>query len=402
MVRGVWRAGTEDGMSAGIPLGQSSLSLSVRDGRPVLQLPARTPASGQPRQPPEHAELPPVEILAVGHGRQRAGVRHVETAVGARLELLETNTDRIGDRHVFRADLRDPVTGLAATLELTSPAGISAVRAQVHVRNEGREPVTLLSVSSLVLDGLPVPDDLQLISGDSDWLGESRFATVPLRRWLPDLGLANHGGTGKGGYLASARGTWSTAGRLPVAALVEPATGRAWLWQVEHNGPWHWEVGERYRGTYLAALGPTDADAQWQQTLAPGESFSTVPVGLAAVEEGGLEAAAAAMTAYRRAMRRPHADDRRTTLVFNDYMNTLMGDPTTEKLLPLVDAAAGVGAEIFCIDAGWYDEGAIWEEGLGTWQPSTRRFPGGLLTVIDHIRARGMAPGLWLEPEVVW
>jgi alpha-galactosidase len=388
-------------MNAGIPLGQSSLSLSVRDGRPVLQLPARTPASGQPRQPAEHAELPPVEILAVGHGRQRAGVRHVETAVGARLELLETNTDRIGDRHVFRADLRDPVTGLAATLELTSPAGISALRAQVHLRNEGREPVTLLSVSSLVLDGLPVPDDLQLISGDSDWLGESRFATVPLRRWLPDLGLANHGGTGKGGYVASTRGTWSTAGRLPVAALVEPATGRAWLWQVEHNGPWHWEVGERYLGTYLAALGPTDADAQWQETLAPGESFSTVPVGLAAVEEGGLEAAAAAMTAYRRAMRRPHADDKRTALVFNDYMNTLMGDPTTEKLLPLVDAAAAVGAEIFCIDAGWYDEDGDWWDSVGEWEPSRTRFPGGLDEVLDRIRAHGMTPGLWLEPEVV-
>ncbi|CAL8976687.1 hypothetical protein TESS_TESS_01150 [Tessaracoccus sp. O5.2] len=37
-------------------------------------------------------------------------------------------------------------------------------------------------------------------------------------------------------------------------------------------------------------------------------------------------------------------------------MNTLGGDPTTEKLLPLIDAAAGVGAEVFVVDAGWYDD----------------------------------------------
>ncbi len=40
-------------------------------------------------------------------------------------------------------------------------------------------------------------------------------------------------------------------------------------------------------------------------------------------------------------------------------MNTLMGDPTTEKLLPLIDAAADAGAEVFCIDAGWYDDGRL-------------------------------------------
>jgi alpha-galactosidase len=89
-------------------------------------------------------------------------------------------------------------------------------------------------------------------------------------------------------------------------------------------------------------------------------------------------------------------------VVFNDYMNTLMGDPTTDKLLPLVDAAAAVGAEVFCIDAGWYDDGGHWWPSVGDWQPSTVRFPdGGLQRVLDHIRDRGMLPGLWVEPEVI-
>jgi alpha-galactosidase len=123
------------------------------------------------------------------------------------------------------------------------------------------------------------------------------------------------------------------------------------------------------------------------------------PVGGSALDE-----AFGVMTAYRRAVRRPHPDHRALPVVFNDYMNTLMGDPTTEKLLPLIDAAAGAGAEYFCIDSGWYDDTVDggWWDGVGAWQPSTRRFPdGGIEAVLGRIRARGMVPGLWLEPEVV-
>ncbi len=88
-------------------------------------------------------------------------------------------------------------------------------------------------------------------------------------------------------------------------------------------------------------------------------------------------------------------------VVFNDYMNTLDGDPTTEKLLPLIAAAAEAGAEVFCIDAGWYDDSGAWWDTVGEWTPSTTRFPGGLSEVVEAIRDAGMSPGLWLEPEVV-
>ena len=91
-------------------------------------------------------------------------------------------------------------------------------------------------------------------------------------------------------------------------------------------------------------------------------------------------------------------------LVFNDYMNTINGDPTTERLLPLIGAAARAGAECFCIDAGWYDDSDLghWWPTVGEWVPSERRFPdGGLERVVTTIREAGMKVGLWLEPEVV-
>jgi alpha-galactosidase len=88
-------------------------------------------------------------------------------------------------------------------------------------------------------------------------------------------------------------------------------------------------------------------------------------------------------------------------VIFNDYLNTVNGDPTTDRLMPLVEAAARAGAEIFCIDAGWYAEGAHWWDSVGEWLPSRSRFPGGLGEVTDRIKQLGMTVGLWLEPEVV-
>lgn len=68
----------------------------------------------------------------------------------------------------------------------------------------------------------------------------------------------------------------------------------------------------------------------------------------------------------------------------------------------MIDAAAKVGADYFCIDAGWYDDGADWWDSVGEWRLSDVRFPdGGLDRVLQAIRAAGMVPGLWLEPEVI-
>ncbi|MBL0888607.1 alpha-galactosidase [Myceligenerans sp. I2] len=174
-------------------------------------------------------------------------------------------------------------------------------------------------------------------------------------------------------------------------------------WQVEHNGAWRAELSVRLAADDAEALvlglfGPTDDDHSWTRTLAPGDSFTSVPASVAG-SGAGWQDALGAMTWHRRAL---HQRPREPVVVFNDYMNTLMGDPTTERLLPLITAAARAGAEYFCIDAGWYDDGGDWWDSVGLWEPSATRFPdGGLRRVVDAIRDAGMVPGLWLEPEVV-
>jgi alpha-galactosidase len=68
--------------------------------------------------------------------------------------------------------------------------------------------------------------------------------------------------------------------------------------------------------------------------------------------------------------------------------------------------AAGMGVELFVIDAGWYvgadtHDTRDFQSGLGTWEADPDRFPDGLGALTDYAHALGMKFGVWVEPERV-
>jgi len=354
--------------------------------------------------------LPLVDVVTTGSGRSKSSRRYAESVTGARLRYVAHKERDDGPWHELRFQLEDPSSGLAVEVVYQVLAGTGVLRACAHLHNQSSRPLSVSSVTSFLAPGLAGPggqlEEVEIWWADNEWLGEDRWHCRAFRDALPDLGLEAHGSTDpRGMFGLTSEGSWPCGSYLPMGAAVNSTTGHTWLWQVEHNGAWHWQVGEKMvagrRDGYLAVLGPTDTEHHWRLSLAPGESFDTVPAAVA-VSADGLEAALGALTRYRRALRRPHEDHRRLPVIFNDYMNTLMGDPTTERLLPLIDAAARAGAEYFVIDAGWYAGiGEHWWDTVGAWSPSASRFPGGIEKVLDRVRERGMVPGLWLEPEVV-
>jgi alpha-galactosidase len=267
------------------------------------------------------------------------------------------------------------------------------------------DPLVLESVTSWVspfgvLSGERTnPREWNLLEGKNDWLGEGRWVSSGTNDLFPILQQQMTGHTPRGEHSVVSTGTWSTGKRSPLAILESTQFGLAWIFQVEHNGAWRWEVGDDTEDGYIALSGPTNSDHAWSRILAPGQSFTTVAAS-AGVASSFAEATDL-VTHYRRAMRTEHSDNAQPRILFNDYMNTLNGDPTTEKLLPLIKAAAEVGVEAFCIDCGWYDDMGDWWPSVGEWMPSKKRFPGGITEVIDAIKNAGMVPGLWIEPEVV-
>jgi alpha-galactosidase len=71
------------------------------------------------------------------------------------------------------------------------------------------------------------------------------------------------------------------------------------------------------------------------------------------------------------------------------------------RLKALADAAAGVGAERFVLDDGWFRHRRDDHAGLGDWYVDEGVWPDGLHPIVDHVRGLGMDFGLWVEPEMV-
>ena len=92
-------------------------------------------------------------------------------------------------------------------------------------------------------------------------------------------------------------------------------------------------------------------------------------------------------------------------VTYNTWFSTgtLIDDELIEEEMR---EAASVGAELFELDAGWY-EGAgeqhayDFASGLGTWRVDRDKFPSGLRPLADLAHDLGMKFSVWVEPERV-
>lgn len=410
-----------------------ALRLLAEDGPVRLVDLTPGPTFDGPFEPSRYARAhqPLVEVLTPAWGNVTGsnGYRIGGTHLGRTLRYASHRQGSVEGVERLEVEQVDPLTGLTALSVLEVLPGVAAVRSTTTVSvAEGHAPLVLWAVTSLAT-GARVSDAVDALDvwrADCTWAAENRWAAQPLRsRGLSATQPLAPGETIGSCVQALATSTWSSGTHVPAGAVQDRRTGETLAWQVEHNGAWSWEVGERFApsvgltevavgseeaagpphhedrpdGAYVAALGPSDALHHWSVTVGGGRCFTTVPVTFTL--GAGFDEAFGQLAGHRRAARRHHPQDDTLPVVFNDYMDTLEGDPTEAKLLPLVDAAAEVGCEVFCIDAGWYDDTAGWWSSVGDWVPSTVRFPRGLGSVLEHVRRRGMVPGLWLEPEAV-
>lgn len=346
-----------------------------------------------------------VQVSGLDRAGERHGTKYVRTSPGYRLVLKEFRDDRNAAGRKIEVETQDEETGLVVTSHYQFYDGIAVVRAWTTLYNGGKEDLGIEYVSSFAItgiekEGIRLPEDkLELWIPHNGWqkelhwnryrldeLGMSGTQPEAIRRTSKTIGINN-------------AGNWSTKEYIPMGYLYNEEAGSALYWQIEHNGSWYWEIADQDGHLYLKLSGPTEHQSHWWKNLTPGESFESVPVSVGSLI-GGFDEAMGELTKYRRAIRRPNADNENLPVIFNDYMNCLFADPTTEKELPLIEAAKEAGCEYYVIDAGWYADGFWWDY-VGEWLPSAKRFPNGLEEVTNRIVEKEMVPGVWLELEVM-
>lgn len=371
----------------------------------------RSPSSSEGSSSKEAVYAVPLfAIRLVGEGNRtlKSSRSMIGSYVSDRLKYHSHKEGQNGIQKTLKIKAHDSQTGLTAEADLSVYPGIPVIRSTVTVQNESKKDIIVSQVASIVIGGLTAqsknyPEEYVLSTANNSWFREAQWHDSSLNSvGLDDYGVLqfDQNIATLGSYSLSSRGSFSTGTYLPMGMLKRKDGAETWLWQVEHNGSWKWEVGDFYDQLYLAASGPRGTDHDWKHKLSPGASFTSVPVAVSVVA-GNQDKAFSALTSYRRSMRRKHKDNETLALIFNDYMNCLMGDPDEDKVTALIEPARKAGSEYFVIDAGWYSDDNSWWDDVGLWEPSTVRFPSGFKKLLDKIRAQNMVPGVWLEPEVI-
>lgn len=281
------------------------------------------------------------------------------------------------------------------------------IRQHNTVKNKKNDEKQLINISSAML---AVP-----YKGLIPWNDERRFRLHVCKlawsveaQWhsgsLTDFGLnpirfLESGMQGPGRIVLSSKGSWSTGVYYPLVILEDLEKGEAYF--MEHEGGLSWKITLGFWGDCIV-LDCTSADINLDgffKKLAKGESFTTTKAVYGKVD-GGFEEAVKALTAYKRAATAVQWKNNIPLVCYNVFMGGIYGLPNEDNLKALIPAAAKIGCEVFCIDAGWFREPGDTSYQMGDYRPNDKLFGAdGLAGIIKMISDYNMIPGLWFEFE---
>lgn len=176
----------------------------------------------------------------------------------------------------------------------------------------------------------------------------------------------------------------------PYFIVKNDLSGEYFAGALAHSANWSMEFFRNVHG--LKAEFSTVSQAA-QLVLSPGERFETPAVHIVH-GSGSLDELTQRYHTHLRHFVLPEMDPAKTRriqyLVPGDMGSVRRLDEQT--VIRQIDLAAAIGAELFILDAYWWDVTMDWE-------PSPQRFPNGLKGISDYVKSKGMAFGLYFESE---
>jgi alpha-galactosidase len=292
---------------------------------------AEIPESISPHFPSAAVPINGLKLSGQGHSTVKTAKSLVGSSLSSQTRYCSHKTRTIDGGQALDIISKDHVSGLEATQTFEAFDDVPVIRCWSILRNTGTDVLDLTQASSFSIGGLTkgVPEwwmNYSVWSATNTWFREAQWHEYSLPQiGIDQVGLLalnqGHSAT-MARYSISNQGAMSTEGHLAMGAVTRNDNSDSWLWQIEHNGSWRWEIGDWQDGLYVAASGPTMVDSAWSATLPPGGSFTTVPAALCHVN-GTLEDAFGAMNNYRRRIVTPCVDHEERSIIFNDYMNCL-------------------------------------------------------------------------------
>jgi alpha-N-arabinofuranosidase len=399
--------------------GQGNLELKVQDGVPGILAPQRagplaafpgpektwTLQSGgvqyQLRQSGQGIDVPRFAPAAAAGPAEPAGFcPDLRGRVEGRdvtpqsLQLVDAR-EQAGAGQKLQLTYRDRVLPLEIRARYAAWGETGTITRQLTLVNRGQHVLHVESFPSLSWQ-LPA-GDYQLTTLQGSWGQERQVVTER----LGDKAVRFESALGR-----------STARMSPWFSLHDQRSGLRYLAQLAWSG--NWNLAFERSGALPSPTGrgtqrvPGEAgdlrvelglrgDFNGPIAIAPGEALE-LPAVAFTVTSGDLDDAANALHRYQRQFVVPRNPANNPPLVQFNSWYPFPGKMNIADMKRCADIAAKIGAEVFVLDAGWYNK-VDWCRELGDWQPDRKAFPKGTAELAEHVHSQGMRFGIWMEIE---
>jgi alpha-galactosidase len=383
-----WLLGSMEAVAAGIEhnvahktwtltSGAEMYRLADRDG--VLSVDYFGPAAGAPNGASGTPTLVRQELVGEAEGQTLSGN-------AMRLVDEKTNSPASGVQ-VLTLTLRHKRLPLDIVAQYTAWGDTGVFTREITLKNTGDAAIEVASALSLSLELPRGGYTLRHLYGE--WGEEHQLATETLN--------------GGGRSFGSASGR-STNGFAPWISLRNEDDKTEYLAELAWSGNWDMRVS-RQPGTEPSVLREQPVmlsmamhwDFGGSLNLARGATY-ILPKAAFTTSSGDLDDVTNQMHSYQRQFVFPRSHANRPPLVQFNSWYPFQGKASLGDMERLADVASTLGAEVFVLDAGWYNH-TDWSKELGDYEPDPHAFPHGLEELSEYVRARKMKFGLWMEIE---
>lgn len=345
------------------------------------------------------------EGIKAGHGS-----RYIGSPCSQRAIYKSHLINKLEDGEALVINQVDEASGLEIQLHYRLFENSPAIRKWVTVSNLSDKSIDLVHISSFNLYGFPfwtendISEEIMLHTFPSSWAWEGGRKTYSAN----ELGLYSK--YTRYAWHIENNSSWVCQEYIPFFVIEEKSSKVFWAVQIEHSGPWRFEIGgsgtEGTNWVYAQGGLGNYLHSNWKKELKPKESFESVPVSLS-VAEDELDNVLNYMHHHQaNVLINRSRSDSEFPVIFNEWQTT-QGKIREESVRQHISALKDTGVDIYVMDSGWFasygvDDGkGDWWLTPGDWIEHPTRFPKGLKAIADEIKDKGLIPGIWLEIEIV-
>lgn len=284
--------------------------------------------------------------------------------------------------------LRDKVYSVEVKLILTAFEQENVIKSRTEITHRERKPVILHEYASSMLNLGAGSYYLTEFAGD--WIHEANMTERQL-----DFGKK---------ILDSTLGSRANMFCSPLFAValdspMSETEGQVLLGTLAWTGNFRFtfEVDQNNNLRIHSGINPFASE----YSLHPDVTFQTPEFIFTFSTEGAGRATRSLHDWARRHQLKDGNKDRMTLL--NNWEATYF-DFNEQKLAAIMDDAAKLGVDLFLLDDGWFGNKHPRHsdtQGLGDWEETRDKLPGGIARLVETAEGKGIRFGLWIEPEMV-